>query len=198
MNETQAEPVIEEKPEAKKYSDNPLELQAKIEELLNENASRRVKNKELNEELGDLRKLREELEARKTAEMAEQGKYKELLEEREKKLAELSPLPEKVTKYEQVFKGQLEAEIKDLPETLSKLILDSGKDVAEQLEMARSLKAELGKSTSSPGAERPGGDVMTQDVSQLVDKYKKETDIMKRSVMLQEIKLKMPEVWKTL
>ena len=196
MEEVKVEPETTES--ETKHSTDPVELQRKIEELLNENASRRIKNKELNEQLGEYTKLKAEIEANKEKELSEQGKFKELLEDREKKLQELSPLADKVKKYEEVLSKDLEKEIDTLPETLKKMISESGKDKAEQLEMARSLRAELGQSTSSPGVERPGGDVMTQDVQSLVDKYRAETDMMVKMGMLAEIKAKFPEVYKKL
>lgn len=196
METVKAEP--ETKETESKHSVDPVELQKKIEELLNENASRRIKNKELNDQLGEFATLKEQIEANKKKELEEQGKYKELLEDRETKLKEMLPLADKVKKYEEVLSKDLEKEIETLPETLKKMISESGKDKAEQLEMARSLRAELGQSTSSPGTERPGGDVATQDVQSLVDKYRVETDMNIKMGMLYDIKAKFPEVYKKL
>lgn len=91
------------------------EMQARISELNNESAARRVENKRLAEE-------RDALKAAQMKQLEEQGNYKAIAEERAKKLAELESYQERATALEETIREANEARIKSIPEHMRGLV----------------------------------------------------------------------------
>ena len=119
-----------------------------------------AKNKEL---LGQLKSLKSELTEFKTAQesareqkLAEEGKYKELLEEKEKQLADLVPVKEKADNYDAYFEKRLEEAKEGLTEIQIKAVEGFNGSLADKVAMADEFKGVTPTRTSSPGAERPG------------------------------------------
>lgn len=86
----------------------------------------------LNEVLEQNHKLQERLETAEKerkeqleAQLAEQGKWKEIAEQRAQELAGLKPKAEQVEEYETVLKEQLASEIESLPEEYRDVVPDS-------------------------------------------------------------------------
>ena len=116
--------------------------------------------------------------------------YKTLLEKKEAELAELKSVSEINAKHEEYFKLQLEDELKTMTEGMAKIVTDSGKDTASQLQMAKQLKSEMGVGVNSPSADRPSAIASTGDVTTLAETIKTETDMLKKSKMIFELKSK--------
>jgi len=117
------------------------------------------KNREL---LADMSKLREKLagvEAKEAAErekkMQEEGKYKELLEEREKTIAELKSQAERAAAQDEYFKNQLDAVTEGFDEVQKSLIEGYSGDLAQKLELAQKLAGNAQKPSIAAG--RAGG-----------------------------------------
>ena len=154
-----------------------------------------AKNKELLGELKAAKKALGEFEALKAKEaeekLAEEGKYKELLEAKEKKISELSSLEEKASKYDDYFGKELEKAVEQLGETQKALIEKYNGDASEKLVMAQALLDESGKSARKEPvvSGRAGGSGSAYASPELnPDKYS--------SKQLQDMKYEEPEKYK--
>lgn len=119
-----------------------------------------AKNKEL---LGTIKGLKNELSEFKTAQekareqkLVEDGKYKELLEEKEKQLSDLMGVKERADKYDAYFQSKLEKAKEGLSDVQAKLVEGFNGSLEEKLQMAEELQSSIPQRTSSPGAARPG------------------------------------------
>lgn len=117
------------------------------------------KNREL---LADMKKLREKLagvEAKEAAErekkMQEEGKYKELLDEREKTIAELQKQAERAAVQDEYFKNRLTEVTEGFDEVQKSLIDGYSGDLAQKLELAQKLAGSTLKPSIASG--RAGG-----------------------------------------
>lgn len=119
---------------------------AKYKELRAEAANRRKENKELREKL---EALEAEAENRQTAELAEQGKYKELAEQAEAKLQSLATIKKENEALAGALNGLLKQQREGLPESIGTL-LDKLSPI-EQLEWLTNYKAEA----TSPAEPEP-------------------------------------------
>jgi len=115
--------------------------------------------KALDEKKAAQRKLAEferKEKEREEALLQEQGKFKELLEERQKELDSLKPGAERWTKYEERITSKIETIRKGLPETKAKWLDKFQGDIVDKLDMAEELAAEA--TTKPPiASDRPGG-----------------------------------------
>ena len=169
-----------------------------IRELRDENAKRRVNSKEVDTELARLRELEQQVKEQTTKKLEEEGKFKELLLEREKELEALKPLKELTEKYESSFKAQFEEELKGLSETMTEMINKAGGNYAEKLDFAKKLKSEMGVKSNSPGAEAPGTSYTGGDSKALLESIRTEKDMVKKSEMIYELKSKNPQLYNQL
>jgi len=99
--------------------------------------------KELQERLETLEK---ESKERLEKQLQEQGKYKELAEERAKQLAELQPKAEQIEIYETTLKGVLNSQIAQIPEDRRTLV-PSALSTKDQLDWIAQNQKLLLKST---------------------------------------------------
>lgn len=130
--------------------------------LRKENAEKRVKAKEVQSELEN---LRADLKRREEEEMRQQGKLQELLEAKESELKELSPLKEEVESYKKYFQEQLDAEMDKLTDDQKELIEDTNMDIQKKLKWARKLnESGLSQVEKPPDSVRPGGKAPSQKV----------------------------------
>jgi chromosome segregation ATPase len=165
MSETTQEQEVPETVETPS-EDNELahlddRTRSEIKALRREAADRRVKNKELNSELENLRTEQQKIKENK---LKEDGKLNELLTEKEKELEELKPLKDKITDYEKHFTEQLETVKSKLDKPLQDLIDESGMPLAKKLKWALQL-ADQKRPSSSPDSQRPGGEPTTADIN---------------------------------
>jgi chromosome segregation ATPase len=143
------------------------EDQAEILNLRKEAADRRVKAKEVQSELES---LKADIAAQKEAKLKEEGKLQELLDTKEKELAELSPLKDKVVNYEKYFQEQLEVAMESLTDTQKEFIEDSNMEVEKKLKWALKLKDEGVTPAAPPDSVRPGGKAPTEKID--INEYK--------------------------
>ena len=188
--EKKIEPIIED---VKTYS---FEEQSDyIAKLKDENAKNRIKNAELKESSRAGNDAIETLKKIEETKLADEGKYKEILEAKDKELSEMKVDKELLDKYEIVFKKDLDDEIKGLGESTVKMILESGKPVADQLEMARAIRKESGLNSNSPASQKAGGGLSDSNGEDAITKeYNEERDPLKRANLYMEIKEKMPHL----
>lgn len=111
------------------------------------------------EERKSAEKKRAAEEAAEAKRLEEQQEFQQLAEKRERRIAELEPqitqLQESLVKRDEIIAGMLNAEIKDWPDSVKKLIPD-GDDVLaryEAVERARDLAAEL-RANATSGTQR--------------------------------------------
>lgn len=184
-------PIVEP---AKTYTKE--ETDAYINKIQDENAKHRIKSKELDDQLKAGNEAKEALKKIEETKLAEEGKYKELLEAKDKELDEYKVDKSLLDKYEAVFKIDLENELKGLGESTVKMITDSGKPIADQLEMAREIRKENGLNTNSPASAKAGGSLSdSKGEEAILKEYHEERDHLKKLNMLEEIKTKMPHVY---
>jgi len=164
-SETTVETVEEKKTEEVKehagLSHLPEEDRKMIIDLREEAARKRIKAKEATSELETLKAEKKASEEQK---MVEDGKLKELLDSKEVELKELSPLKDKVTSYEAYFTGQLEEQLKELPDTQRELIESTNMDVAKKLEWVQKLQKEVNGLKPTIDSVRPGGNAPDEKI----------------------------------
>ena len=156
--ETTTETVEEQNPALAHLSDKD---KAEYLKLRDESAARRIKNRELNEEL---ERLKSEISKQTEQKMLEDGKLKELLDTKQKELDELNPIREKFELYENYFTDQLEAILTTLTPGQRQLIDESGWDVAKKLSTAEMFRKEIVNIADGIGSKRPGPDVDVKDI----------------------------------
>lgn len=168
--EVKKEPEVKE-PETKepetKEPEKYTSEQKEIYKLHQENKERRLKAKELQEEID---KLSAQKKADEEAKLKEDGKLQELLDAKEKELEELKPLKEENEKNTEFFTTQLETALKKLPATQIDLINESEMPISKKLEWALKLGNESLSHVDSPDSRRPGGDVPDPNIN--LDDYK--------------------------
>lgn len=174
------------------------ETEAYINKIQDENARSRINNKELKENLKAGNDAIEALKKIEDGKLADEGKYKELLDAKDEELAEFKTDKTLLGQYEAVFQKNLDDELKGLGESTIKMINESGKSVVEKLEMTQAIKKEAGLNTNSPGGERPGAASGTKGEDAILKEYNSETDKLKKVKLLKEIRIKMPELYKTI
>lgn len=167
---------------------DPDRAEKELLKLRHENAQKI--NNGSKEEYERLKKIEAEYAAKQEETLKEQGEYKTLLEKKEAELAELKSVSEINARHEEYFKLQLEDELKTMSEGMAKIVSESGKDTASQLQMAKQLKSEMGVGVNSPSADRPSAIASTGDVTSLAETIKTETDMVKKSTMIFELKSK--------
>lgn len=119
------------------------ELRAKVSEVNNESASRRLA----------LKKQQEEMERLQAQQLAEQGKWKELAEKRLAELEELKPIKERYEAVQQAVTKSNEARIASIPENMRALVpADYSPDKLSQW-----LDANLSLLTVRPAPNLDGG-----------------------------------------
>jgi hypothetical protein len=101
------------------------------------------------------------LEAEKNSQLetqlAEQGKYKELAEERNNKIAELQPKADKLEEYEKTLLDVLESQIKEIPEEFRGMVPEA-LSTQQKLNWIAANKSKLMKSQPFDiGAGKRGG-----------------------------------------
>jgi hypothetical protein len=138
----------------------------------------------------ELEKFKKQSEIENEKKLEEEGKFKELLEAKEKRLSELEGVNEKLQRHEERAKKKIEEVIKELPDSFKNLILKFDGDLDEKLSYAEELKKELGKKTSSPASERPGGGAAPEIT---IDMINNEKDIVKKMEMMTILKQTMPQ-----
>lgn len=134
--------------------------------LRNEAKDRRLKNKDLQKELEELKSI---VNKAKEDKMIEEGKLQELLGEKEKELESLKPLAEKVAAYEKQFETQLDAVVSKLTPEQQELINDSGWSLDKKLTWATKLAEQIPLTPNGPDSKRPGGDQTNIDDINLDD-----------------------------
>jgi len=167
---------------------DPMRTEKELLKLRHENAQKI--NSASKEEYERLKTLEAEVTIKQEQTLKEQGEYKTLLEKKEAELAELKSVSEINAKHEEYFKLQLEDELKTMSEGMAKIVTDSGKDTASQLQMAKQLKSEMGVGVNSPSADRPNAIASTGDVTTLAETIKTETDMLKKAKMMFELESK--------
>jgi hypothetical protein len=116
-------------------------------------------------------KLREREEADKKAsdaKLLEEGKLKDLLTAREKELADLAPLKDKVAKYEAAETAQREKLLKEIPKEKRDLYASVSLEVLQ--DMVEQLKAKEGTTASKPGssdADKTFEDFTSEEIQEL-------------------------------
>lgn len=106
-------PAPSAKPDEPKLNENMVP-----QSRLNEMAE---KNRQLQEKIEAVEKERQ---SQLEEQLKEQGKWKEVAEERAKKLAELQPKAEKLDSYEQTLQKILDREVEELPDDFKDVIPD--------------------------------------------------------------------------
>ena len=125
--------------------------------LLSALKKERDANKAAAERLATIEKENQE---RLEKQLTEQGKYKELAEERAKALAEMQPKADQLEAAQATLKAVLDAQIENIPEAKRSLV-PSKLSTEDQLEWIAKNAAQLSKSPSiDQGSGRQGG---TQD-----------------------------------
>ena len=115
---------LEEQEEETKEEETPSPAEA--EKADKENFVPKSRFNELNTKLKEsqarLATVEKEQASQLEKQLVEQGKHKELAEERAKKIAELQPKADQVDAYEKSLVGVLEAQTEDIPEQMRDLI----------------------------------------------------------------------------
>ena len=122
------------------------------------------------------------------AQLVEQGKYKELLETQKTEMETLRGHKEQNDKYNEYFEAQLEEAKKGLSEDLIGVVDSFTGSASDKLSMIGKLKAGMGQTPNALGSDRPASGATGGDVSSLVKQYNDETDMIKKSAMLFELK----------
>ena len=139
----------------------------KVLSLRKEAADRRVKNKELTKELEAIKSKIQKAEEDK---LIEDGKLKELLDEKQKQLDDLLSIKDENDKLKTHFEKQLEAAMKKIGKEQRELLDDSGWDVAKKLEWALRFSDNNLSKNDSPDAARPGGEQVDKNID--LNEYK--------------------------
>lgn len=126
-----------------------------------------AKNREL---IGIQKELKEKLrlfeadkKAAEEAKLQEEGKYKELLEAKEKELAELQSATEERDSYRAYFEAKLEKAKEGLTDLQIKAVDGFNGSLSDKVAMAEEFKGTTERPTSSPGASRPGSTSPNQE-----------------------------------
>lgn len=180
--------TVEESDLLRSIKADPMETERQLLKLRHENAQKI--NNGTKEDYERLKKIEAEYSLKQEETLKEQGEYKTLLEQKEAELAELKAVSEINAKHNEYFTAQLEDELKTMTEGMAKIVTDSGKDVASQLQMAKQLKSEMGVGIDSPSSTRPSAQASTGDVTTLAETIKTETDMLKKSKMIIELQSK--------
>lgn len=171
------------------------EFPGDIKKLHEENARARIKNKELAEKLTVAESKAAEFDALKAAQMAEQGKYKELLEEANKKLSRLPELETRLTEIDARLQVELDSVKKGLTVDEINIVDDTTMTIEKRLSLARLL---AGKKTSLPDEAR-GGIGNGTSVEVYVKEYRDEkTPLSRKMELLYELEKLNPSVYKEL
>jgi len=156
--ETTTETVEDKNPALAHLSDKD---KAEYLKLRDEAAAKRIKNKELNDELETLRtQIRKQTDEK----LLEDGKLKELLDAKQTELDELLPIKEQYDEYNKYFEDQLEATLTTLAPGQKQLIEESGWNVSKKLSWAQKFKDEIVNIADGIGSKRPGPDVDVKDI----------------------------------
>lgn len=155
-----------------------------IEELRRENSQRRKVSEDLDKRLAA---IEDEKRKQTEAKLAEEGKFKELLSEKEKRIADLAALEQEVLEHRQFFQAELDAKLKGLTDVQKELVEAANLSLAKKVEMANRLLAEK-PGSNSPGG-KPGKQTLTE--AQLEDVLKPEN-----WRQLSELSVKNPELYK--
>lgn len=186
-------PPVEETPD--KTDDLPEGWQREVKRLREENASRRVALKALEDkasaDAAELERLRKAEEAR----TAEQGDFRKLYEEAKPRLDVAAKLEAEVKGYQSYFQSQLDAVLDGLDDGLKTLVQSSNLPIQERLEMARKLKGPSGEATS-PASVRPGGGLKPE--GDLVKRMSEARTAGDKARILTEAKLNHPKLYPTL
>jgi chromosome segregation ATPase len=162
QSEQNSESVTQEeevKPESSKDGQNVDGLVKKNQELLSE-------TKKAKKERDELKAKMQELEDKK---LQEKEEYKTLYEKEKEKAKELPGLKDKADRYDAYFKEQFDKSIEKEPESVKRIFDDLNLPYDEKLQRYNAYRADLGKGTNSPAAERVGGDIPEVDVSEYVN-----------------------------
>jgi len=140
------EVVVDQSPAEAKNTEHMIPKSRLDEEI--------TKRKDLEVRLETLEKEKnQQLEDR----LAEQGKYKELAEERASQVAELLPKAEQLEAYEHTLEGVLAAQLEDMPEEYKNLVPDE-LSTQQKLKWLAKNKATLMKPKPADiGAGKRGG-----------------------------------------
>ena len=150
--------------EADDLNQDPVDNQEAHEELENEGQIEDKvaysSYKKLLNEKKSLKKRFDELEAERKknedAKLLEEGKYKDLLESKEKELTELQGAAEERDGYREFFEKKLESTLEGLTDLQKKAVNGFNGTISEKLEMAEEFKGTVSTpSASSPGSSRP-------------------------------------------
>lgn len=192
---TQETKVLETENKDNGFSSLPEETQKEIKNLREENAKRRVGNKEEKDELIRLRELETNVKEQKEKKLEEEGKIKELLEIKDKELEALKPIKDLNIKYEETFKKQLEEELKGLSDNMVAMVNGAGQNYAEKLAYAKTVKSEMSVSKNSPGFEAPGTSYTGGDHKIAINEIRNEKDMIKKAEMLFQLKNKNKQIY---
>ena len=131
-----------------------------IIKLRRESAEKRVKNKDLQAQLDALNLKNKQEEEKK---MAEDGRLKELLTNKEAEIESLKIEAAEKKLYEQTFTEQLDTILKKLPTSQRELIHESKMSLAEKVKWATRFESE-GVQTPGPDSRRPGGEAVEKEI----------------------------------
>lgn len=191
MSNEKIQSETEEK-DSENQPDLSLANKDSVEALVNKNREILGEKKKLQKALQDLQtKMNSEYEKK----LAEDGKLKEALDLKDKRLKELEMAQEKLLKYEEKATLNLKEILKKMPESIQKLIEGFNGDLSEKLQYAEQLKLEFTKKNNSIGSERPGGNV---NIDINLDDIKKEKDNVKKAEMMFALKQKDPQAYQRL
>jgi len=175
------------------------ETQEYIRRINEENKSYRQNKATLTDEAKAGTEALAKLKSIEEAQLIDDGKLKELLASKDDELESLKGMKLENEQYQEIFKAQYEEVSTDLPENLRNIVENSGKSIAGKLEMSKTLIAEFGvKSNESPASERGGSYQTTQSDDTIIADFKNEKNGIKKMEKLQEIKSKLPHLYKQL
>lgn len=142
--------------------------QAEIYRLNRENAARRIKAKELQQQLDE---INAQASKQEDARMVEEGKLKEVLDKREKELESLRSVKSENEAYKAHFEKMLEDKLSTIDQQKADLITKSNMTLKEKVEMASMLSQESKalEQSNSPDSTRPGGEVPSEPID--LDQY---------------------------
>ena len=127
-------------------------IESRLKRVKNDGADSRVTELE-----SKLAQLEQEKQSQLETQLEEQKRYKELAEERARKLAELQPKAEQLSAYEETLQKTADALIEEIPEDLRSLVPEI--PVAQKLEWLQTNRAKLIKpvATSTAAGVRGAG-----------------------------------------
>jgi hypothetical protein len=187
----------QENEDVNEFDSLPEKTKEEIRKLRRESADRRIKTKELQTQLNELKEVKEQYEEDQKKKLEEDGKLKELVDMQSKEIEELKLIKEANAKYEAYFQDKLDQEIKGLGKETTELILSSDKTISDKLEAVRKIKAEINKNTNSPASVRIGNTDGNGNVNleTMLSKIKNESDMKKKTKMIFEVKDKYPGLY---